>query len=216
MGGFATALSREWFSYAVDFFEQRVAEDPQNLDWKIEHSIAQQRLIAIDMSFLFAKNGKGEISRDDFTRENINIGRRIKEWKTKIDPALQDPRFLVTDFSGARPLDPEDIVNPYEPGLIFHGPLWVMNVATIDWFSIDLMYEYQTALTMRTQPSKDLAMKAYASCQLFEAMEFFPGSPPGTVLACQASLGIACLFLPRDSTHAMWARRKLATIESNG
>lgn len=78
------------------------------------------------------------------------------------------------------------------------------------------MHKYQTALTLETPPSAELGMKAYATCQLYEALEYWPHSPPGTVLACQASLGIACLFLPRDKKHSMWARRKLATIESNG
>ncbi|KAL2061737.1 hypothetical protein VTL71DRAFT_7115, partial [Oculimacula yallundae] len=216
MGGFETVLSREWFSYAQDFFQYQVAREPDVLDWKIESAIAQHRLVATDMSLLFVKRGKQEISDEQFVTENNAIARRIEEWKSKMDPALQDPRFLVNDFSGARHLDPDDIVDPYMPGIIFNGPLWVMNVAIIDWYAIDMMHKYQTALTMQAQPSADLGAKAYATCQLFEAVEFWPGSPPGTVLACQASLGIACLFLPRDETHSMWARRKLATIESNG
>ena len=216
MGGFETVLSREWFSYAEDFYLQQVAKEPANLNWKIESAIAQHRLVATDMSLLFAKNGKGEIYHEQFVRENEDIGRRIEEWKSKMDPALQDRRYLVTDFSGARPLDPEDIVNPYIIGTLYDGPLYVMNIATIDWYSIDLMHKYQTALTMKTQPSAELGMKAYETCQLYEAIEFYPRSPPGAVLAIQASLGIALLFLPRDLTHSMWARRKLATIEANG
>ncbi|KAG4443754.1 hypothetical protein IFR05_000745 [Cadophora sp. M221] len=216
MGGFETVLSREWFSYAHEFFQHQVMKEPGILDWKIESAIAQHRLVATDMSLLFARRGKGEISDQQFIAENDIIARRIEEWKSKMDPALEDPRYLVTDFSGARPVDPDDIVNPYIPGVIYSGPLWVMNIALIDWYAIDMMHKYQTALTMQTQPSADLGMKAYASCQLFEAVEFWPRSPPGTVVACQASLGIACLFLPRDETHSMWARRKLATIESNG
>jgi hypothetical protein len=216
MGGFETVLSRDWFSYARDFSRKQVANEPSNLDWKIEHAIAEHRLIATDMSLLFAKIGKGEIALEHFVKENEDIGRRIEEWKSKMDPALQDSRHLVTDFSGSRPLDPDDIVNPYIPGTLFSGPLFVMNIAIIDWYSIDLMHKYQTALTLRTQPSQELGMKAYATCQLYEAIEFYPRSPPGAVLSIQASLGIALLFLPRDLQHAMWARRKLATIETNG
>ncbi|CZT00813.1 related to C6 finger domain protein [Rhynchosporium graminicola] len=216
MGGFETVLSREWFSVSQEFFQDQVAKEPDVLDWKIESAIAQHRLVATDMSLLFVKRGKKELSDQQFMTENNAIARRIEEWKTMMDPALQDPRYLINDFPGARPLDPEDIVDPYMPGIIYHGPLWAMNVAMIDWYAIDMMHKYQTALTMQTQPSADLGAKAYATCQLFEAVEFWPGSPPGTVLACQASLGIACLFLPRDETHSMWARRKLATIESKG
>lgn len=216
MGGFETVLSREWFSYSQEFFDHQVVREPSNLDWKIELALAQHRLVATDMSLLFAKMGKGEIPFEQFVSENEIIGRRIEEWKTKMDPALQDSHYLVRGFTGARPVDPDDIVDPYLPGTIYSGPLWVMNIATIDWMSIDLMHKYQTALTMKTQPSAELGLKAYASCQLFEAVEFYPKSPPGSILAMQASLGISCLFLPRDETHAMWARRKLATIESNG
>ncbi len=216
MGGFETVLSREWFSYAGDFYRQQVANEPTNLDWKIENAIAQHRLVATDMSLLFAKMGKGEISHAQFVKENEDIGRRIEQWKSKMDPALQDTRYLVTDFTGSRPLDPDDIVNPYIPGTLYGGPLFVMNIAIIDWYSIDLMHQYQTALATRTRPSQELGMKAYATCQLFEAIEFYPGSPPGALLSIQASLGIAILFLPRDMQHSMWARRKLATIEANG
>ena len=216
MGGFETVLSREWFSYAEDFCRQQAAENPTNMEWKIESVLAQHRLVAMDMSLLFAKKGKGEISHGQFLQENEIIGRRIAEWKSTMDPALRDPRYSVTDFSGARPLEPDDIVNPYIPGTLYSGPLWALNVATIDWYSIDLMHKYQTALVTGTEPSAELALKAYATCEMFEAIEYWPGSPPGSILAIQASLGIACLFLPRDNTHAMWARRKLAVIESLG
>ena len=216
MGGFEMVLSREWFSYAPEYFQQQVDVEPTNLNWKIELAISKLRLIAMDMSTVFAKNGKGEINFEQFVFENEAVGRRIEAWKTHMDPALQDSQYLVTDFTGARPLDPEDIVSPYIPGTIYRGPLWVMNVSTLDWYSIDLMHKYQTALTLKNQPSKELSLKAYQSCQLFESVEFYPESPPGTILALQASLGIACLFLPRDTTHAMWARRKLAAIESQG
>ncbi|KAH8804998.1 hypothetical protein F5884DRAFT_679658 [Xylogone sp. PMI_703] len=216
MGGFETVLSREWFSYAEDFYYQQGIRDPVNLNWKIEHCFAQVRLVAMDMSLLFARMGRGELSQDQFMAENEAIARRLADWQLKMDPALRDSRYLVTEFPNARPLDPNDIVDPYIPGTIYSGPLWMMNLCTIDWYSIDLMHRYQTALTLRTQPSAELGMKAYATCQLFEAIEYWPDSPKGTILACQASLGIACLFLPRDQKHSMWARRKLAAIECEG
>jgi len=216
MAGFETVLSREWFSSAQEFFEQQASRDPANLKWKIERAFAQLRLVAMDMSGLFAKKGKGEISLEQFVVEHEKIGQRIKGYKSRMDPALQDPRFLITDFTGSRPPDPADIVNPYRPGTLYGGPLWVMNICTLDWYSIELMYMYQTALTMQMQPSAELGRKAFECCELFEAMEFSPQSPNGIILTCQASLGIACLFLPRDQKHSMWARRKLATIESHG
>jgi len=216
VAGFATVLSREWFSYAQDFLQQQVIREPERLKWKIEVAVAQLRLIAMDMAIGLAKMGKGEISFDQFIAEHGAVGTRIREWKTKMDPALQDSRYLVTYFTGARPLEPDDIVNPYIPGTIYRGPLFVMNVCIIDWYSIGLMHSYQAALTLRRPLSPELGPKALETCQLYEALEFYPWSPRGTVVAMQASLAMACLFLPREDRYSMWARRKLATIEANG
>jgi hypothetical protein len=216
MGGFATVLSRDWFSGAREYYARRILEEPDNVNWKIEEAVASLRLIAMDMSILFAKKGKGELTPEQFLIENDNLAKQISDWKDKMDPALQDPRWQVNDFTGAPPLDPNDIVDPYIPGTLYHGPIWSMNKCTIDWYSIDLMHKYQTALVLQDQPSKELSMKAYASCQLFEAIEFWPRSPKGSIIACQASLGIASLFLPRDRAHSMWCRRKLAVVESLG
>lgn len=216
MGGFETVLSREWFSYSQEWFVLRIAEEPNDVNWKIEEAIANTRLIAMDMSILFARKGKGEITHEEFLAENEVITKRISDWKDKMDPALQDPRWRVTDFTGAPPFDPNDIVDPYIPGTLYYGPLWSMSKCWIDWYAIDLMHQYQTALTLQSQPSKELAMTAYATCQLFESVEYWPGSPKGSIVACQASLGIASLFLPRDKQHSMWCRRKLAVVESHG
>ncbi|TVY49462.1 hypothetical protein LOCC1_G000576 [Lachnellula occidentalis] len=216
MGGFETVLSREWFSSTYEFCQRQIESEPASLKWKIEASIAEHRLVSTDVSLLLVRMGKGELSIDQFMSENVVAGRRIQEWKTKMDPVLQDKRFTVTDFPGARPRDPNSIVDPYLPGIIYNGPLWVMNVATIDCLALDVMLKYQTALILKNEPGDELRQIAYRICQYFEALENWPGSPPGTVVACQASLGIACLFLPRDHRHAMWARRKFALIESHG
>ncbi len=216
LGGFETVLSREWFQYASEFYQHQIQMEPEKLSWKVDGAIANHRLVAMDMSLLFAKQGKGEISQAHFVQENELISQRIAGWITEMDPALQDPRHRVTEFTSARPRDPADIVVPYKPGTLFSGPLFVMNVAIIDWHSFDLMHRYQTALTMGKSLPEELTLRAFQTCELFEAVEFWSGSPPGAIIACQASLGMAAIFLPRDERHAMWLRRKLAGIECHG
>lgn len=216
MSGFEMVLDRKWLSYAQDYFYQQSLREPGHLVWKIEYVFAQLRLIAKDMSTIFAKNRKGEIAHDQFVKENGALWDRLMSWKSQIDPALEDHRYLITDFTNAPALDPDDIVNPYTPGVIYSGPLWPMNLGWVDWNSMKVMHYYQTSLTMKTQPGRELLLAAYESCQLLEAVELWPGSPPGTMLVLQASLGISCLFLPRDQKHSMWARRKLAKVEAHG
>ncbi|KAL9033734.1 MAG: hypothetical protein Q9214_007370, partial [Letrouitia sp. 1 TL-2023] len=62
----------------------------------------------------------------------------------------------------------------------------------------------------------DLRSLASDMCRIFEAIELWPGSYPGSLVAAQATLGIATLFLPKDEKHIMWCRQKLAAIESRG
>jgi hypothetical protein len=216
MGGFQTVLSRDWFSESFEYFHNMTKTEPDVIHWKIEAALSQTRLLATDMSLLFSQMGKGEIALAHFDRENEELGTRISNWKSKMDPALKDSRYAVVDFVNAPPREPNDIVDPYIPGVLFSGPLWAMNVASLDWHSVDLMHRYQTSMIRQTQPDIEVVRKAYESCQLFEALELSPTSPPGIILACQASLGISCLFLPRDEKHSMWSRRKLALIERNG
>jgi hypothetical protein len=216
MGGFETSLSREWFSSNQEFFQHQVIKEPEVLDWKIELAIAQPRLRGLDMSLLFSKMSKQEISFEQFIEENTTIGTRSQAWISNMDPALRDSRYLVTDFSTSRALDPEDIVDPYKPGSIYSGPLYAMNVVMIDWYALDMMHKLQTASITRTEPGAELVQKAFETCQLFESLEFWSGSPPGVTLACQASIAMAFLFLPKDDRHFMWARRKLAAIEAHG
>lgn len=217
MAGSEAVMSREWFSTVTEFMRQKIKEEPEALSWKMEEAVCTNRLIAMDMSILFSKMGKGEIELEEFVAENAKISRRLTDFQEKMDPALKDPKWLVKDFSDCRPYDPEtDIVNPYMKDTLYHGPIWATNQLMIDWYSVELMQKYQTALITQTQPTQELAMNAYASCQLFEAVEYWPHSPKGSVLACQASLGISALFLPQDHQHWMWCRRKLAVIESQG
>jgi len=157
MGGFEMVLSREWFWCCEQYLQNQILNEPLTLDWKIEHSFAKIRRIAMDMSTVFARIAKGEITPEQFVQENEAVGRMIADWKTDLDPALQDEKFLVMEYSNAAPLEAGDIVDPYVPGTIYRGPLWVMNSALIDWYSIDIMHRYQTTLTLGGQPGPELA-----------------------------------------------------------
>ncbi|KAI9839307.1 MAG: hypothetical protein M1819_003302 [Sarea resinae] len=216
MSGYETVLGREWFAAVHGHYSQQSRRYPENINLKIEERIANSRLMAVDMAHLFARKARGVISDDDFLRENEIWTQRFHHWYETLDPALIDPAYAVTDFSGARELDPDDIVNPYVPGILFRGHLWTMNLVLLDYYAVDVMHKYQTALVLKRPPPPELEPLSFKVCQLFEAIEFWPEAPPGVLLATQASLGIATLFLPKDQRHTLWCRRKLATIELMG
>ncbi|MCJ1387347.1 hypothetical protein MMC18_000190 [Xylographa bjoerkii] len=216
MSGDKTVLSREWIAASEVYHTRLAKQEPNNLDYQIESNIASHRLIAIDMTLLFARLPRGDISMSDFHVENDLIARRICNLKQQLAPVLAKDEYRVWSFDGTPERDPNDIVDPYVPGLLFHGPLFTVNYIKINWYAIESMHRYQTSTILQQPPPPDLYRLALEQCRLLEAIEYWSGSPAGAVLPAQASLAMNCLFLPRDEKHIMWCRRKLAKIESMG
>lgn len=216
MSGYGTVLGREW-SYAYEqYYVDQWHQNPNDLDAHIEAAIAVHALNAMDMTLLFSKLPRGEISVPNFMKENQALSDRIRTWKKDVQPLLDRSEHLVTSFEGARPRDPDDIVDPYVAGTIYKGPLFAVNYMLLAWYALDLMHKYQTALMLQQQPPAELVNIALEQCRLFEAIEYWPGSPPGSMLVAGASVAMASLFLPKDEKHSMWCRRKFAMIENMG
>lgn len=211
-----TALSRDWIVASEVHYARWAQKDPTNLDYQIENNIATHRLIAIDMTDLFAKLPRGHISMADFHRENEVIAQRIQGLKQHLAPLMSKDEYRVMSFEDSPTRDPNDIVDPYIPGLLFRGPLFALNYMRINWYAVESMHKYQTATILQQPPPQDLSRLALEQCRLLEAIEFWRGSPAGAVLPAQASLAMNCLFLPRDEKHITWCRRKLAQIEGMG
>lgn len=216
MSGYETVLGREWFLANEQYYLRQTELYPEDTDRRIELAIASHRLMAMDMALLFAKLPRGDISVQDFATENELLASRIASWKEGLDPLLADTRFLVTSIRGVSAQDVEDIANPYKPGTLYSGPLWSLNFLLLDGTALMLMRKYQTSLILQQPAPPDLRSLASDMCRIFEAIELWPGSYPGSLVAAQATLGIATLFLPKDERHTMWCRQKLAAIERKG
>ena len=214
LSGSEMVLGREWFQACHQHYVERIKLDPNDLGCRIEEKQAETRLLALDMALLIAKRTKGSITLEDFMQEDGLLSRRIAAWYNEMDPLLRDPAHEIK-LEGQR--EPKDVVNPFEPGLIYQGPLWSMNFVLIDWYGVDLMHRYQTALALKQSPAScELEAIAMKSCMMIEAMQRWPGSPKGTMVESQASLVINSLFFPKDLDHNMWIRRKLAAVECQG
>lgn len=215
MSGYQTVLGREWFVASEDYYRQQSLSYPNSIDYKIEATIAKHRLLAVDLALLFAQLPRGAISVENFERESNKFAGQIRTWRENLDPIFRDPSYLVQSFEG-NVRDPEDIVDPYLPGGLYKGALFSFNFMLIDWHAINLMHGYKTASMLKRPLPLNLSEIALDICRLFEAIEYWPDSPPGSVLKAQGSLGLALLVLPKDEKHIMWCRRKLAKVESLG
>jgi len=216
ISGKGTSIGMEWFKAQHEWDAHQVTQKPNDLTMKYRERFSRFRVIAADMAILMARKSKNAISDDDFDSECEAIVEELENFEQKMDPALRDESKLVTDFSGTPPLDPDDIVDPYDPKILYGGELFATNHLTLAFHGLHLMFLYQFhEMQGKPRPPRmqELALKM---CQLIEAMEYHPDSPSGIILGLQANLGMAVAFLPLDEKHIMWARRKLAAVESLG
>ncbi|KAL8666240.1 MAG: hypothetical protein Q9168_007521 [Polycauliona sp. 1 TL-2023] len=214
MSGHGPLLGREWLVTNVKYYAEQAAQYPASTEHRLEASGANHRLIAIDMALLFAKFPRGVITLEQFRSDNELLAERIRESRKELEPLLSDERYTVEPFERTTTLDDADIVDSYKR--LQKGPLWMVNLLTIDWLGTSIMHTYQTALMLQQPPPPELLDLALDVCRLFEAIQYWPGSVPGSMLSAQSGLGIAVVFLPITERYSMWARRKLAAIESKG
>jgi hypothetical protein len=216
MSGTGTQLGREWFDVQQKFFSEQCEAFPNDLTLKYEERFAWIRLTGYDMSQLIRKRGRGELSDEEFTNQLDIFHQKVLGFKAALDPALTDPSKLIRDISNGRIRSADDIVDPYEPNLLYGGEIFDTNILLMDWYGFELIFNNQLA-TLRGIPDPQGARNAALKiCQVFEAIQFYERSPPGIILGMQAGVAFAMLFLHQDEREIMWGRRKFATIEAMG
>lgn len=216
MGGFPTDMPKEWFDSMNTYYKSCVLANPDDLNCKISLRSTELRTISYEMSMLYARGSRGQIETEEFLREHSSITEKLLEWKSTWESILLTPEYLVTDFSYRIKTDPEDIVDPYMPGLLYTGPLFTTTLINTEWESIMIMHLSQSSDAPAEQVFAEMAKHAYTVCQYFETVEYWPLKPKGALIPLQCCLSLASLFLPRDLRHQMWARRKLAMLETMG
>ncbi|KAK8080561.1 hypothetical protein PG997_008379 [Apiospora hydei] len=216
LGGYETRLPREWFSATVEYHESQRHSDPEGTLWKQEASSALLRLISVDMSFLYAKAKRGEVSGEAFAAEHAGLTAQLHKWRNNLDPSMIDPAYLETEFAWRQPLKDDDVVDSYAPGYLYKGHLFPTTLLLAEWHSVVVMHKSQEPGMLQQEPTQELVDLSMAICQLFDNVEKWPPRPSGTLAMLQACLVIAAIFVPRDQKHHMWMRRKFALIERSG
>ncbi|SPQ23569.1 8831b7e2-909d-4446-a1f8-2443dc46b33e [Thermothielavioides terrestris] len=216
MGNFGTSLSREWFLAAVEHYESRAAAEPQNVGWKIEACSARLRLVSMEMSLLYAKGAKQEVTEEEYTAEHCALSAALDDWKNGWDPALTDAAFLVTNFPGSQAAESDDAANPFGPGALFRAPLFASTLLTCEYHSVALMHASQSAAKLTEDDRSRLMERAHAICQICGTVELWPQSPPGSLIILHSCLAIAALYMRPDARHHLWVRRKFAVLETMG
>lgn len=208
-------MDREWFSASADFYIRQTRDRPNDLGARFEEYFATSRLLATDVILLFASKTKGAVSDEQFMSNVESLSKRFEEFGNAIESAFTDPSCYAKDYPRAPPRSDNDLFDYQDSNFLYGGEYATMNFVLIDHWAIDLMFKFQLSLAMGQAPSPEFAEIAMKKCKLFEAIQYGDESP-AAALGCQASLGIQCLFLPKEERYIQWARRKFASIEQLG
>ncbi|KAK0250104.1 hypothetical protein LTR01_004661 [Friedmanniomyces endolithicus] len=217
MAGTETNLGREWFAACAEFYTLQARERPHDLGATFEKFFSTSRLLATDSTLLFAAKKKNTLSDEQFAAEVDNISSQITRFKHLIETVFDEPaNFVTVSPDTPAPSAEDDITDFRDPHFLYGGDYFTMNYVLIDFWAIDMMFRNRLATPPSPQVAAQLVEIALKECKMFEAVEHCEQKPPGAILGCQASLGIASLFLPRDRKHTDWCRRKFALIEQKG
>ena len=216
MGGFPTAIPRGWFKAFIEKSQEQIVQTPDYLERRLEEAEARLRLVSVDMSYLYSKGHRGEITPEGFSAEHDRIARDLWQWQETLDPAITDPAYQVNEFPDRKELDEKDIVDPYMPGRVYRGPLFTMTLMTAQFHSIAVMHESQSTTMRKDLMYAGLREHSLEICQRFEAVDRWPDAPKGALVLVQACLAISALFLPQEERNHNWIRRKFALMETLG
>jgi hypothetical protein len=212
--GGEAVLSRDWFEAVHECYVQKVRDNPDDLGMVYEERFAYSRLLAKDSNDLFARTQKGLVSPQDFMAQLPVLKQRVEGLHTGIPKELLNPQHYVQDMPGTP--DPDDIVNIYEPNVMWADQLFTTNFLMLDIWGIVFMFHISEAMALRKPFGPEITKEAYKAVQLYEAMCAYPGSPKGMLIEAQVSFAIAFLFLPKDQKTTQWCRRTFAHIEASG
>ncbi|KAI4711769.1 uncharacterized protein J4E92_005664 [Alternaria infectoria] len=212
--GGEAVLGREWYEAVHGCYVQKVRDMPGDIGMKYEERFAHSRLVAKDSNDLFARTAKGLVSPQDFMAQLPILRERVESLQRNMGTDLTDPNHKVHQILGTP--KPEDIVNPYEPDVLWGGPLWTSNFLQLDTWGIMFMFTISSSMALKQPLDPEVTKEAYKAIQVFEAICAYPEAPPGAVLEAQVSFAIATLFLPKDQKTVQWVRQTFARIEASG
>jgi hypothetical protein len=212
--GGEAVLSRDWFEAIHECYVQKVRDNPDDLGMRYEERFAYSRLVAKDSNDLFARTQKGLISPQNFMAQLPVLRERVESLSDNIPTELLSPEHKVKNMPGNP--NPDDIVDPYEPDVIWSDTFYTTNFLKLDIWGIVFMFNLSEAMALRKPFSAEITDLAYKAVQLFEAMCAYPDSPKGMILEAQVSFAITSLFLPKDQKTTQFFRRTFAKIEASG
>jgi len=215
MAGRKTTVSVDW-SIAIENWHYYAREmDPTSVDLQIRWLVAYRRVLAFRLAEIFSNLQKGEMSQATFADAYHGIMEQLRGWATHLAPLMEltEDKLPLPVLPGHSEKWVEGIPRAE---YLYLGSGWGVNFLLLDLYSSLALQKYQYAKMMGLSKPIDAEILAKESCRTVEAMDTNPQSPEGSILQCQAAIGLLTMFLPSGQEYSNWCRGKMMRIEDLG
>lgn len=212
MAGHQTTVGSEWSDENRKAVRRAAEASPDILGLKVDNASCEFRDLAMEISILTARRSQHQMTIEEFLRESQRLLQACSDWWNGLDPVLLDGAEEVASLTGGNPED----ACPFKPAKVYKGARWAVNFLQCDYYGLIIMLKHQITLTSGLSPEKDLSELAMKICNLLAGIEAYPDSPSGALLAAQAPLGLAALWIPNNKRYRRWIQKQLAKIEQMG
>lgn len=218
MAGHKASISVEWSIKNRQALTTPYAGGQNTLSLKIENALCTFRDLTHMVSVITAKRSEGTMTIEDFRAESENVLQKCYTWWDRLDPVILKGAEQIAPLTSSNP----DESYPFKPALLYTGARWAVNFLHLDYYGLVIVLKHQIALTsggdidpasLDISSLSDLAIKI---CGVLAAMEAYNDTPAGALLAGQAPIGLAALWIPNFPQYRRWVQKQLANAEKMG
>jgi len=212
MVGHKATVSSEWSLKTRQVVQKKRKANPDDVNLKLEEAQCMFRDLAMEISMMTAKRTQGKLTVEEFRKASQQGLQLLYDWWNNLDPAIMQEYDNMTLPAN---LPPEDVC-PFRPARLYKGTRWPVNFMICDYYGLIIMLKHQIALTNGSGVDPSLHDYAIKICGILAAIEAFPEAPAGSLLASQAPIGLAALWVPDLPGYRRWMQKQLAKAEQMG
>jgi len=217
MAGHEPTCGPEWSWKNREVIAALQRAKPDDLVLRLEEAMCAFRDLSLQISQLTADRAAGVLTIQDFGFLSEEMLKKCFEWRNDLHPSILEGAETVHPSSKVAADVP---VCPFKPAPLYKGDRWAVNFLILDYYGIIIVLKHQIASTSSDDhdPSSDPSLQEYAIkiCEILAAIEAYTETPRGSLLAAQAPIGLAALWLPDRHNYRRWMQYQLAKEEKMG
>jgi hypothetical protein len=208
MAGHDVTMDGKWLDTSLQTIKKIHDENPCNIQLKLEIATSSLRSVATKVAIVTAKRTQGRLTIEDFKQMSKDMLEDCYKWYNQLDPALMKEHETLS-------LAPAPDC-PFKPSPLYTGARWPINFMIGDYYGIIIVLKHQIALTNGGGMNPELVDYSIKICKILAAIEAYADTPAGALLAAQAPIGLAALWIPDTGGYRCWMQKQLAKNEQMG